>query len=153
MFGTEVTLEWFDTSLWSVDGTFATAPSLFYQFLTIHAHRRNTALPCLFILLPGKSEEIYTRMLEQLKQLRPQLNPRKIISDFEKAILNSFHNIFPFASQHGCFFHFTEAVFKQLQAHGLQSEYENNKGRRFTHEFRQLVSLAFLPENEVEIGF
>ena len=104
MLATDDSLKWLNNSLWSVDGTFASAPAIFYQLFTFHTHRRNTALPCLFVLLHGKSEEIYLRMLEALNHLRPELNPMRIISDFEKAILNSFHQIYPDGSQHGCFF-------------------------------------------------
>ena len=104
MLSTKVTLQWLDTSLWSVDGTFAIAPSLFYQLFRFNAHRKNTDSLCLFVLLPSKSEEVYMQMIESLKHLRPQLNPTKIISDFKKAILNSFHYFYPAVSQRGCFF-------------------------------------------------
>ncbi|XP_018905098.2 uncharacterized protein [Bemisia tabaci] len=70
---------------WFCDGTFSSAPHLFEQLYTIHVERKSYVLPVVFVLLPDKTEETYTRMFEALLHLKPQLNPSTVMIDFEKA--------------------------------------------------------------------
>ena len=56
-------------SIWMADGTFKTVPSLFVQLYTIHGlvggsypFRDGHLLPCIYVLLPGKSSNLYQRM-------------------------------------------------------------------------------------------
>jgi hypothetical protein len=46
--------------------TFKTAPELFYQIYTIHALVDNNILPCVYALLPNKTEQTYYEMFQQL---------------------------------------------------------------------------------------
>lgn len=50
-------------SKWFLDGTFSIVPSLFYQLLSIHGQYQEThhTIPSIFILLSGKTEDIYRR--------------------------------------------------------------------------------------------
>ena len=83
--------------MWLADGTFKTAPLLFTQLYVIHAllggpdlMKDGHLLPSLFILLPNKSEAIYTRMWQNVQLLCPQADPSEMLLDFEKAAINSF---------------------------------------------------------------
>ena len=79
IFGTASNIDMLNTSnIWLADGTFKTAPNLFYQLYVIHALKGGPniledghLLPSLFILLSNKSENIYGRMWEQIKILCP----------------------------------------------------------------------------------
>jgi hypothetical protein len=75
IFSTETNLRALTTTgHWFADGTFKTAPELFYQIYTIHALVDNNILPCVYALLPNKTEQTYYEMFQQLFKLKPTLN-------------------------------------------------------------------------------
>ena len=41
---------------WFCDGTFEVGPELFYQVYTIHAKIGHDVFPCIYVLLPNKTE-------------------------------------------------------------------------------------------------
>ena len=43
-----------------------------------------------------------------------------VMVDFELAVLNAITTSFPDSSKKGCFFHFSQAIFKKIQSLGLQ---------------------------------
>ena len=49
--------------------------------------------PCVYVVLPNETEKTYTRMIELLSEGKNP-NPRKILTDFEKAALNAFSEKF-----------------------------------------------------------
>ena len=71
--------------------------------------------------------------------------------DFELAVLNATDALFPDSSKKGCFFHFSQAIFKKIQSLGLQVRYKDDKD--FTHKVCMLAALAFVPEPDVINAF
>lgn len=104
---------------WYADGTFKTTPMLFQQLYTIHGILNNNVLPAVFALLPSKSENTYNKVFEQLMLLEPNLHPSSIMTDFESAAINGFRNFFPAADQRGCFFHFNQAIYRNIQVYNF----------------------------------
>ena len=51
----------------------------------------------------------------------------------------------------GCFFHFSQAIFRKIQSLGLQVRYKDDED--FAHTVRMLTALAFVPEPDVIIAF
>ena len=51
---------------WFMDGTFKLCPEIFYQIYTIHALINNQIFPCVFGLLPSKTENIYNRFFTEI---------------------------------------------------------------------------------------
>jgi hypothetical protein len=49
------------------DGTFSVVPDGFYQLYIIQGLYKSNMLPCVFSLLTGKSEEIYRKLILELK--------------------------------------------------------------------------------------
>ena len=47
----------------AADGTFDRIPTLFHQLYTIHPLRDNPAVPAIYILLSGKRDDPYFKML------------------------------------------------------------------------------------------
>lgn len=101
----------------------------------------------IYVLAEDKSEQTYDDILETLLKLEPKINPTDIMTDFELAAINAAKHIFPLASVHGCFFHFTQNLWRKIQTLGLQSEYNTNA--EFAFNFRLIIALAFLPEDSV----
>jgi hypothetical protein len=95
------------------DGTFTSRPTLFQQHYLIHAKVEQFYIPAVFVLMSGKTEEMYRKMLAILKDAcgLNQWQPRVIMLDFEKASMNAFHKEFADVRVKGCFFHFAQCFF------------------------------------------
>lgn len=61
------------------------------------------------------------------------------------AVINAVHTNFPLAEQHGCLFHFSQSVWRNIQSVGLQTVY--NEDAEFAYNLRLLIALAFLPSD------
>lgn len=137
---------------WQVDGTFHAAPHLFSQLYTIHAIHYGSTIPSIFVLLPNKSQETYTRMIQAIKHLQPGLAPATILSDFERSAINAFKGEFPNAVFTGCFFHFQQCIWRRVQQiEGMVSRYSEDV--EFALQVRHLASLAFVPVPDVVRAF
>ena len=136
-----------------VDGTFSTCPRLFYQIFTIHAATHGRHIPLVYCLLPNKRQDTYERVFQILEEkvrlsLQHDLSPSSLLSDFEVAIIQAVHAVFPATSTKGCYF---QALHRKIQQLGLQVEYQqNNELRNFV---RKVAALAFLPLRYVRLGW
>ena len=93
----------------------------------------------------------YNRLFEILKEHQNNLAPQNVMVDFELAVLNAITTSFPDSSKKGCFFHFSQAIFKKIQSLGLQVRYKDDED--FAHKVRMLAALAFVPEADVIDAF
>lgn len=105
---------------WLTDGTFSTAPALFQQLYTVHIVQFNTVIPVVYALLPNKTRATYEKMLQELKNLVPGLQPQQLMADFELAAMQAFDIEFPGIIKTGCYFHLCQNVWKRVQAEGLK---------------------------------
>lgn len=105
------------------DGTFYTCPSLFTQLYTLHGMVDGDMFPLVFALLPGKSEQLYTRYFHLLKETCTQcqiaLQPTTFFIDYETAVQNTARTSFPGITIKGCFFHFTQCIWRKVQNTGM----------------------------------
>ena len=60
-----------DISEIQFDGTFHTVPAQFYQLWTIFFSMGRHALPAIHCLLTNKEEELYTAILQKIKDILP----------------------------------------------------------------------------------
>lgn len=70
-----------------------------------------------------------------------------ILVDFERASKKAIEEAFPNAKIYGCYFHFSQCLFRKLQKLGLKTLYENNLV--FRKKIKFLKALAFIPEIDV----
>ena len=131
---------------WFCDGTFSVVPDLFTQLYTIHAEKDGVIFPCIYALLPDKTEAIYDRLFKKLLEIEPSLNPFTIMIDFEKAAVNALEENF-ISVITGCFFHLSQNIFRRVQEQGLVARYHEDND--FAISIRMLASLAFVPEIDV----
>jgi hypothetical protein len=88
------------------DGTFSSRTTLFDQHWLLHSKVEDSFVPSVFVLMSGKTEAMYTRMIDILKAacgVKPACGgnrwaPQTIMLDFEKAAMNAFAKAFPYFS-------------------------------------------------------
>lgn len=139
-------------SMWYCDGTFKTCPSIFCQLYTIHVNINNGTVPAVYCLLPNKSTTIYNRMWEYIRRNIPNLSPTRIIVDFEKAAISSIQTNFPVVKICGCYFHFSQSVWRHIQGDSdVLNRYKSDCD--FNLHVRMIVALAFIPVEDLILAY
>ena len=98
---------------------------LFQQVYTIHVCQHGAIIPAVFVLMNERSTNAYVRVLTELKNIRPDLNPFTFMTDFEQASLGllAFRTIFKDVQQLGCLLHLSQCLWKCLrQTDNLQTK-------------------------------
>lgn len=75
------------------------------------------------------------------------LSPNVITVDFETGLIPALQTEFPMARLRGCYFHFCQAIYREVQQQGLSRKYANDDATR--KHIRLLLALAFVPINDV----
>ncbi|XP_068245404.1 uncharacterized protein [Palaemon carinicauda] len=144
-----------ESDIWFLDGTFKTCPKQFYQIYTIHYIFQGQILPVVYVLLPGKTTQIYSSMLKHLLSVAGakgiQLTPRFILIDFELSCIKALQEKFPEARITGCFFHLWQSIYRSIQKYGLVDVYKNNCDLALG--LRQLAALAFLRPDDIHDAY
>lgn len=108
-----------------VDATFRSTPAPFYQCLIIMVHDIGTNLyiPCVFALMTGRKEHLYSIVFHEIIFLMEfQWMPKFITCDFEKGLLKALKYEFPDSKISGCYFHLKQAIFKKLKKINISHE-------------------------------
>jgi hypothetical protein len=130
------------------------------QLYTIHGLIQSTddgrptqmAIPLVYALLPNKCKSTYLDFFQSLKDVsKVPLNPEHIIIDFEISVLDALKSTFTETKIRGCWFHFSQSLFRHAQALGLQPKYQSD--RNFKNKIKLLSALAFVPANHVQQRF
>lgn len=138
---------------WMADGTFSKCPRYFTQIWSIHGLYKGEVIPLVFAVLPNKKTASYYEVLKILVHNIPDLNPSTILTDFEKGQIKAFKKSFSNITPRGCYFHFTQALYKRLgKTPGLQKYYKMNTNG-FKYVIMQIFALSLLPPDEVYIGY
>jgi len=120
LFSTNSNLQHLESSShWFAVGTFKTSPLLFDQLYVISGLKIDgvavSCFPLVFALTPNRTTATYRRLLQKLQELKPGLKPRSVMSDFEKASLAAYTEVFPHTERRGCFFHYRQANKRRIQ--------------------------------------
>jgi len=149
----------FKSRIWFVDGTFKTAPDIFLQLFTIHGlYDKDYSFPLVYALLENKLELSYTAVLQAVKAIATAtgihvLDPETVIADFEVAIINAVKFVLPNANLRLCCYHLGQSMWRSVQEHGLQADYINTEKPEVKNSIHQLLSLAFVPTDDVPSCF
>lgn len=93
-----------------------------------------------------KSTEAYTAVFKYIEQNTFNLQPTKIISDFETALRNSVNVCYTQTKLHGCWFHYIRAIKKKILQLGLHSLLQSSpEARRI---YNGILSLPLLPSEQ-----
>lgn len=116
---------------WLMDGTFHVVPSIFRQLFTIQGKIDSETVPLIYCLMSSKSKLAYDEFFFNLHRIACEfsinLNPDRIISDFEIASVSSAKQFFPDAHYQGCLFHFGKIIWRRIQLERLATKYGNNE--------------------------
>ena len=133
---------------WYCDGTFKVSPPLFNQLYTIHGLKFGTVFPAVYVLMSDRSASTYILVLTELKKMRSTLNPRRVTTDFEQASLLAFRTVLPGTVQAGCFFHFSQCLWRKIQQiPEIARKYVDDP--EFALGVRLLAAVAFVPIDSV----
>ena len=134
-----------------MDGTFFVVPSIMTQLFSIHGYIQGQIVPLVFCLMSRKTTQAYSEAFFSITKLacdwNIDLKPLKIISDFEKAIINTAKEFFPYAECKGCQFHFGQIIWRKIQQNGLNTKYGNSE--EFSLKIRMIRALAFVSADEI----
>ena len=125
------------------DGTFWVAPTGWYQLFNVFFVVENHFFVGACILLDGKSTDDYRSMWNAMNALMDnEFNPTQGMADFELASRKSAHEIYLRLKVHGCYFHYTRAIFKNLLKVGLGRSYNTN--RAFKKWAKRIMAIPLL---------
>ncbi|CAF1532648.1 unnamed protein product, partial [Rotaria magnacalcarata] len=143
-----------ESTIWNADGTFKTAPKLFSQSYTIHAHNEFSMKPIVFSALTNKHEKTYSSLLQSLiiyaRTNNLILCPTSILIDFELSSFNAFKKAFPNANILFCHFHFAKNIMKHVKKLHLPDELQKESVKR---QLANILSLPLLPINKIIAAF
>jgi hypothetical protein len=110
-------------------------------------------VPLVYILLPGKSDDIYrlcfTKLIDMCESRNLTFSPNIIHVDFEERVMVVVRQLFPLAELKCCRFHLAQAWWRKIQNLGFSKNYKDcssDIGKWLNRSFW----LAFLPNAEVE---
>lgn len=87
-----------NSAQWWADGTFKTAPKLFYQLFVIHGQVYGHVFPLIYCITTKKTQSTYSRIFNQLVEhansIGINLNPTRIVCDFELGLINAVTEVF-----------------------------------------------------------
>ena len=141
-----------DAEVIHIDATFKSTPRPYKQMLVIQARYLDHIVPVAYVFMKRRTMNDYRAVLRSLKTkcrrlLGRQLDPRIIVSDFEAGLVTALQFEFINAESYGCYFHFCNALWKNVQKLGLKRPYRRDD--RFRHFIRKVTALAFIPRNFV----
>ncbi|CAF4136208.1 unnamed protein product, partial [Rotaria magnacalcarata] len=111
-------------------------------------------VPCVVGLLVNKKAATYKQIFSELKNatLRKKtvFSPSVIMTDFESGSISAVKDEFPTAQHLGCYFHFSQAIFRHIQFLGLQRQYTIDETLRVL--CRKLMALPLMPRDKILSG-
>ena len=151
--------------MWFIDGTFKIVGAPFMQLLSINViisyNDNKIFVPVCFIFMTRRRKADYVKIFTTLSNLITEFtrNPPEvqvIMCDFERAFWSAWRYLFEQQVYvnvvlRGCYFHFTQAVFRKVMYFGLKGKYYSDVGTK--HFCKKLMALPLLPEKDIITEF
>ena len=140
---------------WHMDGNFKMAPKFSKQVYVIRVPFGESAVSCVYAILPGKKqtiyEELFDAIISKVDNLGFDVDPKTIITDYEMAVIQATENKFGKEVQtQGCYYHLTQSTWRKIQDLGLVELYRSRESiRQFCG---MLDGLALLAVSDVAAG-
>ena len=101
--------------------------------------------------MSGCKKSDYKNVLKKLLEIIPTPSVQRITIDFEKGLWQAFHRVLPDAEIKECLFHWTQALWREVQQLGLQTAYTDDKA--INSFITRLMALPFLPYETIATMF
>ena len=90
----------------------------FHAFVKKHSEFEQVSLA--FVVMSRRRRKDYIHVLRAVISILPRRSHvQSIVADFEVAFWQAVKKVLPGVTQHGCAFHFTPTVWRDIQAVGL----------------------------------
>ena len=127
------------------DATFDACPPGFSQIFILHLLMDSKAFPVLYVLCESKNRDCYKTIFNWLKSQNIVIST--FMADYEKALRNGIHDVYPEVELHGCNFHYCQNLIKHVKEIKIENFYSKNIA--VNQIIRQYMALAFIDPNEV----
>lgn len=139
-----------------MDATFRTCPKPYTQVFNIIGIYKGHTLCLATALMTNRTVADYRRVLfvirrEVRRVSRHRWRPTNMTCDFEQAIISAVGTEFPNIEIGGCYFHFTNNMWKHVQDLGLARAYRQDE--QLKKVIRKLMALGYLPRALVRMNF
>ena len=123
--------------------------------ITIKVSVEHQQFPAVYALLPNKSRATYnlffTLLKEVLQNLGITLRPGNVLVGFEMALLQSVQLHFPDTDVKGCYFHFSQCLWRWVQNNSHVVVYREDEN--FKAFVKSAAALAFLPPQTARLAW
>jgi len=139
-----------------IDGTFRTTPHPYTQYVTVHGKLGDSVMCLASCLLTGKTTAQYRKLIQCLRTnvrrvTHHRRQPQTVICDLEQALIIALQTEFPRTRIRGCYFHFTQNLYRHINELGLSRPYRRDY--HFQRFIQKLLSLGYLPLPVVRQNF
>lgn len=125
---------------WYADGTFficSRIPLFTQLYVILGTTSTGVGVPCAYYLTSDKTQATYEKIFSNLRELGLE-GPERLMTDFEKAVLNAQRAIFPTTISVCCDVHWKRALRTNITEKGLLSFYNSSM------DFQQFVKLVWI---------
>ena len=151
--------------MWFIDGTFKIIAPPFMQLLTINVYvyynDNKLVIPVCYIFMSRRRKidyvEVFTSLANIIQAfLLKSPDVQVVMCDFERAFWSAWRHmlqrrVYEDVILRGCYFHFTQAVFRKIVNFGLKQRYFYDVGSK--HFCKKLMALPLLPQADISIEF
>ncbi|KRY33008.1 hypothetical protein T01_6043 [Trichinella spiralis] len=134
-----------------MDGTFKIVAEWYHQIFTIHVFIAGKLVPLVYCLTVQKDlstyREIFDDLILKTAALGVVLQPQTVICNFETALFPALQSTFPGVNMQGCYFHFCQAVLRNVTDLGMRTSYIHEE--QYKKKIKMLLAKAFLPLHDV----
>jgi len=96
--------------------------------------------------------EDYIGVFQRILEILPSPpSVQQVILDFESAVWTALRFVLPNVSLHGCGFHFSQAVYRNIQSCSLATDYNNDPS--INSACRSLLALKYIPAAKIKKSF
>ncbi|CAG0896418.1 unnamed protein product [Darwinula stevensoni] len=118
----------------------------------IGSHEGSLSMPVVFAFLPDKRMDTYRKLFQALLEICTKaglsFSPKLFLLDFERAVITTLQLIFPSAMVKGCYFHFTQAIYRKVQELGISGPFMKSKEVKLW--IRRVMALPFIPLESID---
>ena len=141
---------------WAADATFGVVADPFPQLFSVHCMVRcddqECQVPLIHVLMSRRRIEDYIGVFQRILEIFPcPPSVQQVILDFESAVWTALRFVLPNVSLHRCGFHFSQAVYRNIQSCGLATDYNNDPS--INSACRSLLALKYIPAAKIKKSF